>query len=219
MAMSRPDHDRRYERNRNVLVVGGSGSGKTPGFFEPNVMQMSANYLVTDPKGESLPRLWHMLKAAGYKVLSFNAVDFSKSLHYNPIAYIQDEADILEFVTSLIDNTTGDREHAGDPFWENAERLLYVALIGYLVYHCPKADRSLSGLVMLLSLAKAKEAVLPVPLFWLATAVVLHGMVHAPPSAVSRIGRLDGASPKVRIVLYFATILKAHWKSRGFSKS
>ena len=158
MAMSRPDHDRRYERNRNVLVVGGSGSGKTRGFFEPNVMQMSANYLITDPKGESLPRLGHMLDRSGYKVLSFNTVDFSKSLHYNPIAYIQDEADILEFVTCLIDNTTGDKEHAGDPFWENAERLLYVALIGYLVYHCPPEDRSLSGLVTLLSLAKAKES-------------------------------------------------------------
>ena len=158
MAMSRPDHDRRYERNRNVLVVGGSGSGKTRGFFEPNVMQMNANYLVTDPKGESLPRLGRMLDEGGYKVLSFNTVDFSKSLHYNPIAYIRDEADILEFVTCLIDNTTGDKEHAGDPFWENAERLLYVALIGYLVYHCPPADRSLSGLVTLLSLAKAKES-------------------------------------------------------------
>lgn len=158
MAMSRPDHDRRYERNRNVLVVGGSGSGKTRGFFEPNIMQMSANYVVTDPKGETLPRVGHMLAAAGYKVLSFNTVDFSKSLHYNPIAYIRDEADILEFVTCLIDNTTGDKEHAGDPFWENAERLLYVALIGYLVYHCPPADRSLSGLVTLLSLAKAKES-------------------------------------------------------------
>lgn len=158
MAMSRPDHDRRYERNRNVLVVGGSGSGKTRGFFEPNVMQMSANYLITDPKGESLPRLGHMLDAEGYRVLSFNTVDFSKSLRYNPIAYIQDEADILEFVTCLIDNTTGDKEHAGDPFWENAERLLYVALIGYLVYHCPPEDRSLSGLVTLLSLAKAKES-------------------------------------------------------------
>ena len=158
MAMSRPDHDRRYERNRNVLVVGGSGSGKTRGFFEPNIMQMSANYLVTDPKGETLPRMGHMLDDAGYKVLSFNTVDFSKSLHYNPLAYVRDEADILEFVTCLIDNTTGDREHAGDPFWENAERLLYVALIGYLLYHCPPEDRSLSGLVTLLSLAKAKES-------------------------------------------------------------
>ena len=158
MAMSRPDHDRRHERNRNVLVVGGSGAGKTRGFFEPNVMQMSANYLVTDPKGESLPRLGHMLEAGGYEILSFNTVDFSKSLHYNPLAYVADEADILEFVACLIDNTTGDKEHAGDPFWENAERLLYVALIGYLIYHCPPDDRSLSGLVTLLSLAKAKES-------------------------------------------------------------
>lgn len=157
MALERPDHDRRYERNRNVLVVGGSGSGKTRGFFEPNIMQMSANYIVTDPKGESLPRMGHMLEDAGYEVFSFNTVDFSKSMHYNPLAYVRDEADILEFVTCLIDNTTGDKEHAGDPFWENAERLLYVALIGYLVFHCPPADRSLSGLVTLLSLAKAKE--------------------------------------------------------------
>ena len=158
LAMSRPDHDRRYERNRNVLVVGGSGSGKTRGYFEPNVMQMNANYLVTDPKGESLPRLGHMLASHGYEVLSFNTVDFSKSLHYNPIAYVRDEADILEFVTCLIENTKGDDDHGGDPFWENAERLLYVALIGYLVKHCPKRDRSLSGLVTLLSLAKAKES-------------------------------------------------------------
>ena len=158
LAMSRPDHSRRYERNRNVLVVGGSGSGKTRGYFEPNVMQMNANYLVTDPKGESLPRLGHMLEAHGYEVLSFNTVDFSKSLHYNPIAYVRDEADILEFVTCFIENTTGDKDHGGDPFWENAERLLYVALIGYLVYHCPERDRSLSGLVTLLSLAKAKES-------------------------------------------------------------
>lgn len=158
MAMSRPDHDRRYERCRNVIVAGGSGSGKTRGFFEPNIMQMNADYFVTDPKGETLPRVGHMLEAAGYEIASFNTVDFSKSLHYNPIAYVRDEADILEFVSCLIANTSGDRDHAGDPFWENAERLLYVALIGYLVYRCPPEDRSLSGVVTLLSLAKAKES-------------------------------------------------------------
>lgn len=158
MAMSRPDHDRRYERCRNVIVAGGSGSGKTRGFFEPNIMQMNADYFVTDPKGETLPRVGHMLEAAGYEIASFNTVDFSKSLHYNPIAYVRDEADILEFVSCLIANTSGDRDHAGDPFWENAERLLYVALIGYLVCRCPPEDRSLSGVVTLLSLAKAKES-------------------------------------------------------------
>ena len=157
LAMSRPDHDPRYERNRNVLVVGGSGSGKTRGVLEPNIMQMNADYLVTDPKGETLPRVGQMLQDHGYDVRSFNTVDFSKSLHYNPIAYVEDEADVLEFVTCLIANTTGDQEHSGDPFWEKAERLLYVALVGYLVEHCPKADRSLSGLVTLLSMAKAKE--------------------------------------------------------------
>ena len=158
LAMSRPDHDRRYERNRNVLVVGGSGSGKTRGYFEPNVMQMNANYLVTDPKGESLPRLGHLLEAHGYEVLSFNTVDFSKSLHYNPIAYVRDEADILEFVTCFIENTKGEGEQSSEQFWEDAERLLYVALIGYLVKYCPMRNRSLSGLVTLLSLAKAKES-------------------------------------------------------------
>ena len=121
-------------------------------------MQMNSDYLVTDPKGETLPRVGHMLEGAGYRILSFNTVDFSKSLHYNPLAYVRDEADILEFVSCLISNTSGDREHAGDPFWENAERLLYVALIGYLVYRCPPEDRSLSGVVTLLSLAKAKES-------------------------------------------------------------
>lgn len=157
LAMERKDHDRRYERNRNVLVVGGSGSGKTRGYVEPNIMQMNSNLLVTDPKGETLPRMGRMLEANGYEILSFNAIDFKRSMHYNPFSYVHDEADILEFVTCFIDNTTGDEEHAGDPFWENAERLLYVALIGYLVKHCGEKDRSLSGLVTLLSLAKAKE--------------------------------------------------------------
>ena len=157
LAMSRDTYDPKHDRNKNVLVAGGSGSGKTRGYFEPNTMQLNANYFVTDPKGESLPRMGHMLEGHGYDIRSFNTIDFSKSHHYNPLAYVHDEADILEFVTCLIDNTTGDDQHANDPFWENAERLLYVALIGYLVKHCPEKDRSLSGLVTLLSLAKAKE--------------------------------------------------------------
>lgn len=146
------------ERNLNQAVVGGSGSGKTFYGLLPNIMQMNCNYFITDPKGQALPMARQMLADGGYKILSFNTIEFDKSLHYNPLAYARDEADILEFVACLIDNTTGDRQHVGDPFWENAERLLYVALIGYLVKHCPKADRSLSGLVTLLSLAKAKES-------------------------------------------------------------
>lgn len=99
-----------------------------------------------------------MLAARGYEVFSFNTVDFSKSLHNNPISCVRVEADILKFVTLLIENTKGDDDHSGDPFWENVERLLYVALIDYLVEHYPKKDKSLSGLVMLLLLAKTKES-------------------------------------------------------------
>lgn len=158
MVVRRTRHSRKYERNRNVLVIGGSGSGKTRGYIEPNIMQMNGSYFVTDPKGTTLRNLGRMLCAHGYDVKVFDTVDIPGSMHYNPISYLYDETDILEFVECLIANTSGDKEHAGDPFWEKAERLLYVALIGYLVYHCPPADRSLSGVLTLLSLARAKEA-------------------------------------------------------------
>ena len=158
MAMSRARHSKKYDRNRNVLVIGGSGSGKTRGYIEPNIMQMNASYFVTDPKGTTVVNLGWMLERHGYDVKVFDTVDFPHSTHYNPFAYFRDETDILEFVECFIGNTTGDKEHSNDPFWEKAERLLYVALIGYLVYHCPEEDRSFSGLVTLLSLAKAKES-------------------------------------------------------------
>ena len=157
LVVNRAKHSRKYERNRNVLVVGGSGSGKTRGYVEPNLMQMNSDFFVTDPKGTTLLNTGDMLAAGGYDIRVFNTVNMTESLHYNPLAYVSDEADILEFVECLIANTTGDKEHSGDPFWENAERLLYVALIGYLVAHCPARDRSLSGLITLLALAKAKE--------------------------------------------------------------
>jgi type IV secretion system protein VirD4 len=150
-----PERDR---RNLNRVVVGGSGSGKT--FFDavPNLLQANCDYFVTDPKGQTLPMVEGALLGAGYEIVRFDTIDFSKSLHYNPIAYVRDEADVLEFVTCLIANTNGEEgQHADDPFWEKAERLLYVALVGYLVRHCPKADRSIAGLVTLLSLAKARE--------------------------------------------------------------
>ncbi|MBQ9042365.1 MAG: type IV secretory system conjugative DNA transfer family protein [Eggerthellaceae bacterium] len=158
MAMSRARHSRKYDRNRNVLVIGGSGSGKTRGYIEPNIMQMNASYFVTDPKGTTVVNLGWMLERHGYDVKVFDTIDFSHSTHYNPFAYFRSETDILEFVECFIDNTTSDKEHSNDPFWEKAERLLYVALIGYLIYHCPEEDRSFSGLVTLLSLAKAKES-------------------------------------------------------------
>ena len=122
-----------WQRNLNRAVVGGSGSGKT--FFDllPNIMQANASYFVTDPKGQTLPMAGGLPEERGYKVLAFDTIDFEKSLHYNPIAYVEDEADILELVGCLIANTSGGDRHAADPFWENAERLLHVALIGYHV--------------------------------------------------------------------------------------
>lgn len=157
LVVNRHGHSRKFDRNRNVLVVGGSGSGKTRDYVEPNIMQMNSDYFITDPKGETLPRMGHMLQAADYNIKCLDMVNMQNSMHYNPLAYVRDEADILEFTECLIANTTGDKEHSGDPFWEKAERLLYVALIGYLLRHCPKEDCSLSGLITLLALAKAKE--------------------------------------------------------------
>ncbi len=157
LAMSRGDHDARWERNRNVLVVGGSGSGKTRGYVLPNIMQMNASYLVTDPKGTLEPTCGDMLREHGYRVAWLNTVDFSRSCHYNPIAYVRTQQDVLEFVDCLIENTNGERTPTADPFWENAERLLYTALVGYLVEHCPEQDRSLPGLMTLLSLAEARD--------------------------------------------------------------
>lgn len=157
MAMSRPDHDPTLERNRNVLVVGGSGSGKTRGFVKPNVMQMNSSYFVTDPKGTLLPEVGPMLLSHGYDVRVFDTVDFGNTMRYNPLAYVRSQAGILEFVECLIANTTARKDAVADPFWENAERLLYAALIGYLIGHCDERDRSLPGLMTLLSLAEPRE--------------------------------------------------------------
>ena len=157
LAMSRDDHDPRWERNRNVVVIGGSGSSKTRTYVEPNIMQMNASYLVTDPKGTTVRRLGAMLAAHGYDVRTLNTVDFSLSMRYNPLAYVRTQQDVLELVECLIVNTTPKGKSANDPFWENSERLLYCALIGYLTYHCPPEDRTLPGLMTLLSLAEARD--------------------------------------------------------------
>ena len=157
LAMSRDDHDPRWERNRNVVVIGGSGSGKTRTYVEPNLMQMNASYLVTDPKGTTVRKLGGMLAAHGYDVRTLNTVDFSLSMRYNPLAYVRTQQDVLELVECLIVNTTPTGKSANDPFWENSERLLYCALIGYLTYHGPPEDRTLPGLMTLLSLAEARD--------------------------------------------------------------
>ena len=157
LAMSKPRFDIKTDRNKNVLVIGGSGSGKTRFFVKPNLMQLNASYFVTDPKGTLIGDMGHLFVEAGYRIRTFDAIDFSRSNHYNPLSYIHSEADILTFVECLIKNTTGDKGQAADPFWENAERLLYTALVAYLIYHCPKEDRNIPGLLTLLGLAEAHE--------------------------------------------------------------
>lgn len=157
LAMSRADHDPRLERNRNVLVIGGSGSGKTRSYVIPNVLQMNASLLVTDPKGTLEAELGPALRSAGYEVARIDTVDFGRSARYNPLAYVRTQQDVLEVVDCIIANTTREGPSSADPFWENAERLLYSALVAYLVWHCPEADRNLPGLMTLLSLASASE--------------------------------------------------------------
>ena len=150
-------HDQRTETNNNVLVIGGPGTGKTRYFVKPNLMQLNANYFITDPKGTLIHDMGWVLEDAGYEIRTFDTIDFDRSLHFNPIEYIKGEADTLRFVECLIRNTTGDDQHSGDPFWENAEKLLYTALISYLLLHCPEEDRSVPGLLSLLALADARE--------------------------------------------------------------
>ena len=150
-------HDQRTETNNNVLVIGGPGTGKTRYFVKPNLMQLNANYFITDPKGTLIHDMGWVLEDAGYEIRTFDTIDFDRSLHFNPIEYMKGEADTLRFVECLIRNTTGDDQHSGDPFWENAEKLLYTALISYLLLHCPEEDHSVPGLLSLLALADARE--------------------------------------------------------------
>ena len=150
-------HDQRTETNNNVMVIGGPGTGKTRYFVKPNLLQANANFFITDPKGTLIHDMGWVLSDMGYEIKAFDTIDFSRSLHYNPVAYIHGEAETLRFVECLIRNTTGDKEHAGDPFWENAEKLLYTALVSYLLLHCPEEDRTVPGLLSLLALADARE--------------------------------------------------------------
>ena len=145
------------DRNKNVEVIGGSGSGKTRFHVKPELMQLNASYLVTDPKGTLIGETGGMFERAGYEIRQFSTIDFASSNRYNPLRYVRSQADVLTFVECLIENTTGDKEHSGDPFWENAERLLYTALVSYLIDHCPPQNRNIPGLLILLSLAEARE--------------------------------------------------------------
>ena len=153
---SRPINPK-FARNKNVLVIGGSGSGKTRFFVKPNLMQMTTSYCVTDPKGTILVECGKMLQKGGYKIRSLNTINFKKSMHYNPFAYIRSEKDILKLVNVIIANTKGDGEKSGEDFWVKAERILYCALIGYIYYEAPEEEKNFITLLDLINASESRE--------------------------------------------------------------
>lgn len=160
LTMSSRPANPKNARNKNVLVIGGSGSGKTRFFIKPNIMQCTktkgCSLVITDPKGTLITECGKMLAAAGYDVRVFNVISFQKSMHYNPFAYIRSEKDILKLVTALIANTKGEGK-GGDDFWIKAETLLYMALIGYIHYELPPAAQNFTTLIDMLNSMEVRE--------------------------------------------------------------
>ena len=153
---SRPKQPK-YARNKNILVIGGSGSGKTRFFVKPNLMQMHSSYVVTDPKGTVLVECGKLLQRGGYRIKVLNTINFKKSMRYNPFAYIRSEKDILKLVNTLIANTKGDGEKAGEDFWVKSERLFYCALIGYIWYEAPEEEKNFTTLLEMINASEARE--------------------------------------------------------------
>ena len=156
LMMSNRPPDPKNARNKNVLVVGGSGSGKTRFWLKPNLLQMHSSYVVTDPKGSIVVECGNALLKNGYKLKILNTINFSKSMHYNPFSYVHSEKDILKLVTTLMTNTKGDGS-GGDPFWEKSERLLLTALIAYLHYEAPKEEQNFATLLEMLNTMQVSE--------------------------------------------------------------
>ena len=147
----------KYNINKNVLVIGGSGNGKTRFHIKPNLMQMNASYIVTDPKGTLLPEIGSFLERKKYRIKCLNLINFKKSMRYNPLAYIRSEKDILKLVNALIINTKGEGEKSSEDFWVKAERLYYSALIGYIWYEAPEEERNFITLLDLINASEARE--------------------------------------------------------------
>ena len=156
LTMSSRPKNPKYARNKNILVVGGSGSGKTRFVLKPNLLQMHSSYVITDPKGTVVNECGNALLKHGYKVKIFNTINFKKSMRYNPFAYIHGETDILKLVTTLIANTKGEGK-GGDEFWEKAEKLLYTALIGYIYYEAPEEEQNFSTLLEMINAMEVRE--------------------------------------------------------------
>ena len=156
LMMSNRPKDPKNARNKNVLVIGGSGSGKTRFFLKPNLMQLHSSYVVTDPKGSVVCEVGKLLERNNYRIKIFNTINFKKSMHYNPFAYIHSEKDILKLVTTLITNTKGDGK-SGDEFWTKAETLLYCALIGYIHYEAPPEEQNFSTLLEFINAMEVRE--------------------------------------------------------------
>ena len=153
---SRPKQPK-YARNKNILVIGGSGSGKTRFFVKPNLMQMHSSYVVTDPKGTVLVECGKLLQHGGYRIKVMNTINFKKSMHYNPFVYIRSEKDILKLVNTIIANTKGDGEKSGEDFWVKAEKLYYTALIGYIWYEAPDEEKNFTTLLEMINASEARE--------------------------------------------------------------
>ena len=156
LMMSNRPPDPKNARNKNVLVVGGSGSGKTRFWLKPNLLQCHSSYVVTDPKGSIVVECGNALLKNGYKVRILNTINFKKSMHYNPFAYVHSEKDILKLVTTLMTNTKGEGS-GGDPFWEKSERLLLTALIAYLHYEAPAEEQNFATLLEMLNTMQVLE--------------------------------------------------------------
>ena len=153
---SRPSNPK-YARNKNVLVIGGSGSGKTRFFVKPNLMQMHSSYCVTDPKGTIVLECGKMLEDNGYEIKILNTINFKKSMKYNPFAYLRSEKDILKLVQTIIANTKGEGEKAGEDFWVKAEKLYYTALIGYIFYEAPREEKNFATLLDMIDASEVRE--------------------------------------------------------------
>ena len=157
LTMSSRPKNPKYARNKNILVVGGSGSGQTRFFVKPNIMQLHSSYCITDPKGTLLVECGNLLAKAKYQIKVLNLINFKKSMHYNPFMYIHSEKDILKLVNTIIANTKGEGDKSGEDFWVKAEKLYYQALIGYIWYEAPEDEMNFSTLLEMINASEARE--------------------------------------------------------------